>query len=87
MFLAPPGQMTQYADAFRRATYSFVQDSNIADVSPNRIRVVTVKAGETVQSLAAKMPVPNYKVERFCLLNGITPETKLQPGELVKIVQ
>ncbi len=87
IFLAPRGQMAQYAENFRRATYSFVQDSKIADISPNRIRVVTVKPGETVQSLAAKMPVPDYKVERFCLLNGITPDTKLQPGELVKIVQ
>jgi predicted Zn-dependent protease len=87
MFVAPKGQMGNYAEAFRRATYSFVRDAKIADVDPNRVRVVTVKAGETVQSLAAKMPVPDFKVERFCLLNGITPETKLSTGELIKTVQ
>jgi predicted Zn-dependent protease len=51
-----------------------------------RIRIVTVKRGDTLSSLAAKMDFPNYKLERFLALNGFTRQTILQAGSRVKVI-
>jgi predicted Zn-dependent protease len=87
LFIAPAGQMGNYADAFRRATYSFAHDNSIASISPNRIKVVTVRSGDTVQSMAARMAVKDFAVERFCLLNNLSPNSKLSLGDQVKVVE
>jgi predicted Zn-dependent protease len=87
LFLAPQGQMGRYAESFRRSTYSFTHDADIAGVSPNRIRVVTARAGDTVQSLAARMQVTDSALERFCLINGLTPDSRINTGDQVKIVE
>lgn len=50
------------------------------------IRIVTVKAGDTIDSLSARMAFPDYKRERFITLNGLDPEQALVPGRLVKLV-
>ncbi len=89
VFLAPKGQMNNYAVAYRRATYSFRQLSSgdAQSAAPDRVRVITVKSGDTIQSLAARMPVKDFAIERFCLLNGITSSDVLRPGDTVKTVQ
>ena len=53
----------------------------------NRVRLIRVETGDTPQSLAAKMAVKDHALERFCLLNGITPDEQLKPKNLVKSVQ
>ncbi|MFN3774166.1 M48 family metalloprotease [Sphingomonas parapaucimobilis] len=50
------------------------------------ISIVTVKAGDTIDSLSARMAFPDYKRERFTTLNGLDPEQALVPGRLVKLV-
>ncbi|MFV0923404.1 M48 family metalloprotease [Sphingomonas parapaucimobilis] len=50
------------------------------------ISIVTVKAGDTIDSLSARMAFPDYKRERFITLNGLDPEQALVPGRLVKLV-
>lgn len=57
-----------------------------AAIRPRVIDVVTVKAGDTVQSLSARMAYRDYKVERFTTLNGLSPNGALRPGQKVKIV-
>lgn len=88
IFMTPRGAMNVYADGFKRSTYSLKQLSaqELQRLSPNRVRLIKVKSGDTVQSLAAQMPVTDFAVERFCLLNGITPETKLQNGATIKTI-
>lgn len=87
LFLTPPGQMNNYATVFCRTTYSFAHDESIARISPPRVKVITVRAGDTVQSLAARMNVTDFALERFCLMNNLLPDDKLPLGEQVKIVQ
>lgn len=84
-FSAPYDQWVEVEEKFRKAAQSFVFDPRGAARRP-RIRAVPVRAGDTVQSLAAKMPVDDFAVDRFCLLNDITPDTKLVTGDLIKIV-
>ncbi|MGE0152602.1 MAG: M48 family metalloprotease [Reyranellaceae bacterium] len=71
------------AGSFRR-----VAGGETSGLQPYRIRVVTVQPGDTVASLANRMPFPDYRVERFRVLNGLGgAESALTPGQKVKIVQ
>lgn len=51
-----------------------------------KISIVTVRQGDTIDSLAARMAFPDYKRERFVTLNGLDAGQALVPGRLVKLV-
>jgi predicted Zn-dependent protease len=53
---------------------------------PLHLKVVTVKPGETVDTLAAGMPFADHQVERFRILNGLGDHDELKAGEVVKTV-
>ena len=55
-------------------------------IRPRIIDVVTVRPGDTVQSLAAQMAYRDYQLDRFLSLNGLAPGTRLAPGRKVKLV-
>ncbi|WP_260483610.1 M48 family metalloprotease [Sphingomicrobium flavum] len=57
-----------------------------ANVRPRVIDVITVRSGDTIQSLASRMAYRDYQVERFMSLNGLSSNSTLQPGRKVKIV-
>ena len=48
--------------------------------------MVTVRAGDTVQSLSQRMAYRDYRVERFLTLNGLGANARLVPGSKVKLV-
>jgi predicted Zn-dependent protease len=87
--LTNTGDTQQLGEVLRRMTYSFrkLSDAEAAALKPYRLHVVTVKTGDTVQSLAAKMPFESYNVDRFLVLNGLEPGARLVPGERAKIIQ
>jgi len=52
-----------------------------------RLRIVTVKAGDTVDSLSRQMAYTANQRERFVVLNGLDPDAPtLRPGMLVKVI-
>ena len=58
-----------------------------AAVRPRVIRVVTIKAGDRVTALAARMAYSKQARERFLVLNGLPAGTeRLAPGSRVKLV-
>jgi len=57
-----------------------------AAIKPRRVQVVTVKAGDTVQSLARRMAYTDLPLDRFLTLNGLEQNATLKPGQRVKIV-
>jgi predicted Zn-dependent protease len=57
-----------------------------AAIKPRRIDVVTVRSGDTIQSLASRMAYSDLQVERFMTLNGLQGNTALRPGDKMKIV-
>ncbi len=73
--------------AFRESVSTFRRMSlkESAGVKPLHIRVVTVKPGDTIDSLADRMAT-DHKQARFLLLNGFSASDKLKPGEKVKLV-
>jgi predicted Zn-dependent protease len=79
----------QYDSAFRTIAFSFRQiDASEAQQynRPQRIRIVTVKSGDTIQSLSKRMVMTDGKEGWFRVLNGLQEGQQLQPGQKVKIV-
>ncbi len=55
-------------------------------IRPRVIDVVTVRAGDTVQSLAGRMAYQDLRLERFLVLNSLSANSPLRPGDKVKLV-
>lgn len=63
-----------------------ISPEEAAAIKPRIIHVLTIRPGDTVQSLADRMAYRNLRLERFLTLNGITADTRLVPGQKVKLV-
>ncbi|MGE3304454.1 MAG: M48 family metalloprotease [Rhizobiaceae bacterium] len=57
-----------------------------AALKPLRIRVVTVKPGETAGSLAATMAGVDRKLDLFRLINALPPGASVSAGDKVKLI-
>jgi predicted Zn-dependent protease len=60
--------------------------SQSAAIRPRFVRVVTVGPRDTIASLSARMAYPDYRVERFRVLNRLSGNTPPAAGTRVKIV-
>lgn len=76
------GAMGSAIESFRSLTSA----EAAAAAKPRYVRIATVKAGDTAQSLSARMVFPDYRLERFLVLNGLEQGEALQPGTKVKLV-
>lgn len=65
---------------------SRLSNQQIAAIRPRRIDVVTVGAGDTPSSLSARMAYTDYRLERFQVLNALTGNARVTPGQKVKLV-
>jgi len=68
------------------ASFRILSASERAALKPLRIRVRTVRAGETVQSLAGQMNGVERKVELFRLINALPAGASVSAGDKVKII-
>ena len=75
------GQFSPMIQSLRRIT-----QAEAATIRPRVIDVVTVRPGDTVQSLGSRMAYNNFRVERFASLNGLAPGASLAPGQRVKLI-
>ncbi len=82
--ITPAGGSSTFTPMFN--SMRRVGDSEAATVIPRRVDVVTVRRGDTVQSLANRMAYDNGKVERFRVLNALGSNSNLLEGQKVKIV-
>ena len=57
-----------------------------AAIRPRIVHVVTVAPGDTVQSLASRMAYRDFQLDRFLSLNGLAANSRLVPGQKVKLV-
>jgi predicted Zn-dependent protease len=78
-------------NSFRKGRDAHLQAiANLAYGDPadgRRVKVVTVKKGETASTLAARMAVSDRHLERFMILNGLYPGDNLVAGTMVKLIQ
>jgi predicted Zn-dependent protease len=74
--------------AFRESIASFRRMSlaEAKAAKPLRIKVVTVAPGDTPERLASRMALNDRPLERFRVLNGLSPGEPVKPGQQVKIV-
>jgi predicted Zn-dependent protease len=63
-----------------------ISPAEAAAIRPRVIDVVTVKPGDTIQSLGERMAYRNFKIDRFLALNGLAPGAQLRPGQKLKLV-
>lgn len=68
-------------DSFHR-----VSPDEVKAVRPLRLAVSIAKPGDSADTLAARMAVPDRALDYFLLINGLTRGEPLQPGEHYKIV-
>ena len=88
VFLTPPDRTRALSAEFRRTLRSFrvLTAGEAARLKPHRLRIVTVGDRDSVRSLAHRQPFADYRVERFAVLNGISPGASLRPGTNLKLV-
>ena len=88
LFLTPPNQSVRFNEEYRRTTFSFnrMSPAAAAALKPLRVRVITVRPGDTPKSLARSMAVEDFRLERFHVLNGLGANELLMPGRHVKII-
>jgi predicted Zn-dependent protease len=82
--ISAAGSARQFSSMFsslRRASAG-----EAAAVRPRKLVVVTAKAGDTLQSLAARMAYTDAALERFLVLNALSASSRIVPGQKVKIV-
>ena len=86
--LAPAQTADQMADNLQHTVSTFhrLSAQEVASLRPLRVQVVTVRAGDTAQSLAARTAFPDNKLQRFLVLNGLQENSALRPGQLIKLV-
>jgi len=88
LFLSPPAQTASLNEPYRRTTYSFAKlsEREAQTAQPPRIRTVRVAAGDTVESLAQRMPFDELGAQRFRVMNGLTAGQQPRVGDRVKII-
>ena len=63
-----------------------ISSAEAANVKPRKVKVYTVRPGETVRSIASRMSYSNYQLERFLVLNDLDANSTLRAGDKVKII-
>jgi predicted Zn-dependent protease len=75
--------------AFRTSIESFrrLSVAEVEQAKPLRLKIMTVRPGDTVESLAQhRMAGLDHPLDRFRLLNGLGATDSVKPGDRVKVV-
>jgi predicted Zn-dependent protease len=67
-------------------TFSRETDSRILNLQPARVRLVEVESAMTLSELYRRHG-SSVSLEKTALLNDLRPDTRLVPGDLVKLVE
>ena len=89
LFMSPARATAELAPGMRRTTYSFrrLKKAEAAALKPQRVRVVTVAAGQDIASLAALTTFADYPADRLSILNGLVDDEAPAQGGLFKLVR
>ncbi|GAB2947809.1 M48 family metalloprotease [Hymenobacter coalescens] len=86
--LTSPAAFTTYADDFQRTAQGYRRLTDAAKLNrqPERVRIKTAKAGQTLSQALAANGVPTKRHEEMAILNGMKTSDKLTSGMLFKVV-
>ncbi len=82
--ITPAGRSSTFSPMFN--SMRRITASEASQVVPRVIDVVTVGPRDTIQSLAARMAYTDAQEQRFRVLNGLTSNQTVTPGQKVKLV-
>lgn len=88
-FIYAARAMTPQLDrAFRDSVASFrrLADAEAKQAKPLKVKVVEVKAEDTLDGLAGRMAIGDRPLERFLILNGLEAGQAVKPKDLVKLI-
>ncbi|MET3589224.1 putative Zn-dependent protease [Bartonella silvatica] len=86
--IGAPHQSQNFQKIAKRTIESFhlLSSSQLKKLKPLRIRIIRVKKGDSIASLANKMQNSAHKEKLFCILNALSPTKTLNIGTKVKII-
>ncbi len=88
-FIFASKQPTPESDrTFRESigTFRRMSRQEIEAAKPLHLRIVTVKPGDSGETLAGRMAVSDRALERLLMLNGLSSADALKPGDQIKII-
>ena len=87
-FISPPAAARQNDPGFMETLRSFrkLSSREAAGFKPFVVRPYKVKRGDTVASVAGKLPFDKLTEERLRVLNGLDGGQQLTPGTWIKVV-
>ena len=87
-FVTTPRLTATLSEELKRTTYSFrrLSDSEAAAIKPHRLRLYSVRPGDTPSGIARRMTVEGDRLKRFLVLNGLSENSPILPGQIFKIV-
>ena len=84
---APAGSASLDATAGEvSGSFRALTRAEASTLRPLQVRIVTVQAGQTMATIAARMEGVDRKLEMFRLINGLAPGAALSAGSSVKII-
>jgi predicted Zn-dependent protease len=85
---ATKSKLAEADRSYRDSVQSFrrLSLSEMSAAKPLRLKIVTVAPGDTSESLARHMAVPDRALERFLMINGLEHGEALKPGDRVKTI-
>jgi predicted Zn-dependent protease len=86
--LCGPGTLNTYGDAFQNVAQGFrrLTDANKLNRQPEKVRIKTAKAGQTLAQALAANGIPAKRYEELAILNGMKTTDKMTAGMLFKVV-
>ncbi|UPL47857.1 M48 family metalloprotease [Hymenobacter sublimis] len=86
--LTSPAAFETYAPQFQRTAQGYRRLTDAAKLNrqPERVRIKTAKAGQTLASALAANGIPSKRYEELAILNGMKTTDKMTAGMLFKVV-
>ncbi len=81
-----PGPAFERAFTATRQSFSRLSRAEAASLRPLKVRVVTVRSGQTIETFAQRMRGTDIPRQLFVVLNGLKADSALAPGTAVKVV-
>ena len=82
--ITPAGGAAVFDSMFR--SMRRISAAEAAEIKPRKLAVVTVRAGDTVRSLANRMAYTDAPLDRFLVLNGLSANSQVVAGQKVKLI-
>jgi predicted Zn-dependent protease len=85
IMVAPPAEASRASIGALFGSFRLLSPEEARSLRPRLIRTVRVGPGQTPATLAGLM-ASEHPLDHFMMLNGLSPDAALKPGEMVKII-